>query len=83
MDLTRHAVFLLFVKVLVNETTRDEPMTREQIIGRCREDGIVISRSAFFLHLEDLRQAGIVIGKKPVDGKQRGTMLYWYDEGWI
>ena len=83
MELTQNAAFLLFVKVLVNETTRDEPMTREQIIKQCREEGHCPSRHAFFSYLEDLRQAGIVIGKKPVDGKLRGTMLYWYDDGWI
>ena len=82
MELTNNAAFLLFVKVLVNETTRDEPMTKEQIFSRCREEGYCPSSHAFYQYMKDLRQAGIIIGKRPVDGRLRGTMLYWYDDGW-
>ena len=57
MELTQNAAFLLFVKVLVNETTRDEPMTKEQIFSRCREEGYCPSSHAFYQYMKDLRQA--------------------------
>jgi len=58
MELTQNAAFLLFVKVLVNETTRDEPMTKEQIFSRCLEEGYCPSSHAFYQYMKDLRRRG-------------------------
>lgn len=83
MELNSKAKFLRFVKILVDETSRDAPLSKREILSRCREEGLVVGINAFDAHIEDMRQAGIIIQRRNVQGDTGGKYLYWYDDGWI
>lgn len=83
MELNKKAKFLRFVKILVDETTKEAPLSKKQIIQKCREDGFVVYEQTFDDHIEAMRQAGIII-KRRYERNEYGLFnLYWYDDGWI
>lgn len=83
MKLSSKAKFLRFVRILVDETTKEAPLSRKQIIQKCKEDGFEVTPQVFDDHIEDMRQAGVII-KRRYDRNEYGLYnLYWYDEGWI
>lgn len=83
MELSNKAKFLRFVKILVDETTKEAPLSKAQILRRCREEGLTVGIHAFDSHIEDMRQAGIIIKRRHEQNKKSGDYLYWYDAGWI
>ena len=83
MELSKKAKFLRFVKILVDETTKEAPLSKREILRRCREEGLTVGIHAFDGHIEDLRQAGIIIQRRHEENKNGGDYLYWYDSGWI
>ena len=83
MELSNKAKFLRFVKVLVDETTKEAPLSRKQILDKCREDGFTVSEQTFDNYIEDMRQAGIIIKRRYGRNEYGLYNLYWYDDGWI
>ena len=83
MELSNKAKFLRFVKIIVDETSKDAPLSKQQIMRKCKEDGIPVTEQTFLNHIEDMRQAGIIVKRRY---ERKGSVLsnlYWYDEGWI
>lgn len=83
MELSKKARFLRFVKILVDETTKDVPLSRKQIIQKCEEEGFTVTQQVFDDHIEDMRQAGIIIKRRYGRNEYGLYNLYWYDDGWI
>ena len=77
------AAFLTFVRVLVDETTEAEPLTKAQIRRRCEEMGYPVAVHAFEHHIKEMQAAGIIIKRRRPEGRQGGDYYYWYADGWI
>lgn len=83
MKLSSKVKFLRFVRILVDETTKEAPLSRKQIIQKCKEDGFEVTQQVFDDHIEDMRQAGIIIKRRYGRNEYGLYNLYWYDDGWI
>lgn len=77
------AAFLTFVRVLVDETTEAEPLTKAQIRRRCEEMGFPVAAHAFDAHLREMREAGIIIKRRRAEDRNGVEYYYWYADGWI
>lgn len=75
--------FLVLLRVLVNETRKGEPLSRAEIIRRCKEGGAEITEFMFNKDLRRMKEAGIVIRHETEVARMGSRNLYWYDEGWI
>lgn len=76
------SLLLLFVRILVNETTEENPLSHAQIIERLAREGYWISDSTFRSNIRSMKDAGIII-KSRRDEDRPSTYLYWYAEGWV
>lgn len=83
MSSSYKAAFLTFVRVLVDETTEAEPLTKAQIRRRCEEMGFPVAVHAFDAHLREMREAGIVIKRRRAEDRNGVEYYYWYADGWI
>lgn len=77
------ARFLTLLRILVDETTEGEPMTKHQLMRRCDDYGCYLTPNTFDKYIKDMAEGGIVIRRRLAEGKQRGDYLYWYADGWI
>lgn len=80
MKTTNYARFLTFVRILVDETRRDSPLTQNQILSMCEEAGASVTRQTFNSYIRCMAEAGVFIRYKT---DRNGTKHYWYDQGWI
>ena len=75
---------LRLLKILVNETTEEHPLSEKQIVERCEKEGFVLYQYTFRNNLKILKDAGIRIDRrKDMDGDGWPCFLYWYADGWI
>lgn len=77
------AAFLTFVRVLVDETTEAEPLTKAQIRQRCKEMGYPVAVHAFEHHIKEMQAAGIIIKRRRAEDRNGVEYYYWYADGWI
>ena len=80
---SNYARFLVLIRILVDETRKEEPMSRAKIIRRCEEEGAAMNEQTFSTYLRHMAEGGIIIARKLPPGKDRGSFLYWYERGWI
>ncbi len=72
------------LNVLVNETSEDAPLTREEICGSVKErTGVYMKDDTYRSLLELLEQSGIYISKRRSKDKPGHPYEYWYSDGWI
>ncbi len=83
MELSSKAKFLRFVKIIVDETSKDAPLSKQQIMRKCKEDGIPVTEQTFLNHIEDMRQGGIIVKRRYERNEYGLRNVYWYDDGWI
>ena len=75
--------FLVFLHIVVDETSEAEPLTQNQIIERMEQEGCHISNHTFRDYIKDSEEAGIIIKRRLPEGADRGAFRYWYADGWI
>ncbi len=74
---------LVLLRILVDETREDTPLSKHQLIRRCEEEGCYLHPKTFDKYVRDMADGGIVIRRRVENGKERGANLYWYADGWI
>lgn len=83
MPNSNFARFLTLIRVIVDETRKDSPLTQAEIIRRCERFGVFITPVTFNKYIKEMEQAGIFVERRFKEGKKKGAYLYWYDAGWI
>ena len=74
---------MVLLRILVDETREDAPLSKHQLIKRCEEEGSYLHPKTFDKYVRDMAEGGIVIRRRSEIGKERGANLYWYADGWI
>ena len=80
---SNYARFLVLLRVLVDETRKDEPMSMVDIQKRLQEYGAYLDEKTILRHIEYMEEGGVLIARRLPDKKQRGSYLYWYEDGWV
>lgn len=80
---SNYARMLVLLRILVDETRRDAPLTMGDILTRCEDEGAPMTDNTFSKYLNCMAEADILISRKLPDGMDKGPFLYWYENGWV
>lgn len=85
MRVSNVASFLVLLRAIVDDTSKDAPLTKNQILRKCDEQGVLINPNTFDRYIKEMEEGGIVVARRFAveEPKKGGPLLYWYDKGWI